>query len=50
MNNVVDFYKYWTTDAIRADLDTKRHDFSIVISNRVHDFNMGTVIRMPMRF
>ncbi len=48
--NVIDYYKYWETDAIRADLDTKRHNFSILISNEFHDFNIGSVIRNANAF
>lgn len=47
---VIDFYKYWSVDAIRADLDTKRHNFSILITNEFNDFNVGTVIRNSNAF
>ena len=29
--NVVDKYRYWSMDAIIADLDTRRHDFHVAI-------------------
>lgn len=48
--NVIDHYEYWTTDAIKADLDSKRNDFRILISNKFHDFNIGTVIRCSNAF
>lgn len=48
--NVIDYYKYWSTDAIKADLDTKRHNFSVVISNKFNDFNLATVIRNSNAF
>lgn len=48
--NVIDFYKNWELDAIRGDLDEKRHDFSILISNEFNDFNIGTVIRNSNAF
>lgn len=48
--NVIDYYHYWSVDAIRADLDTKRNNFSILISNEFHDFNIGTVIRNANAF
>lgn len=48
--NIIDHYKYWTTDAIKADLDDKRNDFSILVSNQFHDFNLGTVIRNANAF
>lgn len=43
--NIIDYFKYWTVDAIKADLDEKRHNFSILISNKLNDFNLGTVVR-----
>lgn len=43
--NIIDYYHYWKTDAIKADLDTKRHNFSVLISNQLNDFNLGTVVR-----
>lgn len=37
--NVVDHYRYWTREAIVADLDTRRHDFHVAVENWGHDFN-----------
>jgi len=48
--NVIDYYKYWETDAIKADLDTKRHNFSVLCANIQGDFNIGTVIRNANAF
>lgn len=48
--NVIDYYKYWNTEAIKADLDLKRHDFSVLISNKFKDFNIGSVIRNANAF
>ncbi len=48
--NVIDHYKYWTVDAIRADLDTKRTPLIIVAENTCQDFNLGTVIRNANAF
>jgi len=48
--NVVDRYRYWTVDAIRADLDTRRHDFHVAIENWRHDFNIGTIVRSANAF
>jgi tRNA G18 (ribose-2'-O)-methylase SpoU len=48
--NVVDRYRYWTLDAIRADLDTRRHDFHVAIENWQHDFNIGTIVRTANAF
>jgi tRNA G18 (ribose-2'-O)-methylase SpoU len=48
--NVVDRYRYWTVEAIRADLDTRRHDFHVAIGNWRHDFNIGTIVRTANAF
>ncbi len=48
--NVVDRYRYWTTEAIVADLDRRRHPFHIAIENWQHDFNIGSVVRTANAF
>lgn len=48
--NVVDRYRYWTVEAIVADLDTRRHDFAVAIENWRHDLNIGTVVRTANAF
>ena len=48
--NVVDRYRYWTVDAIVADLDTRRHPFAVAIENWRHDLNIGTVVRTANAF
>ena len=48
--NVVDRYRYWTVDAIVADLDTRRHPFHVAIENFGHDLNIGTVVRTANAF
>lgn len=48
--NVLDRYRYWTVDAIVADLDTRRHPFHVAIENWEHDFNIGTVVRNANAF
>lgn len=48
--NVVDRYRYWSMEAIRADLDTRRHGFHVAIENWQHDFNIGTVVRSANAF
>jgi tRNA G18 (ribose-2'-O)-methylase SpoU len=48
--NVVDRYRYWTMDAIVADLDARRHDFHVAIENWQHDFNIGTIVRTANAF
>ncbi len=48
--NVVDRYRYWSVEAIVADLDTKRHPFHVAIENWQHDLNIGTVVRTANAF
>jgi tRNA G18 (ribose-2'-O)-methylase SpoU len=48
--NVVDRYRYWTHEAIVADLDASRHPFHVAIENWQHDFNIGTVVRNANAF
>ncbi len=48
--NVVDRYRYWTVEAIRAALDHSRHPFHVVIENWQHDLNIGTVVRTANAF
>jgi tRNA G18 (ribose-2'-O)-methylase SpoU len=48
--NVVDRYRYWTVPAIVADLDRRRHEFSVAIENFGHDLNIGTVVRTANAF
>jgi tRNA G18 (ribose-2'-O)-methylase SpoU len=48
--NIINHYHYWNDDAIRADLDTKRHNFSVVCCNIGNDFNIATVIRNANAF
>ncbi len=48
--NVVDGYRYWTVEAIVADLDTRRHPFHVAIENWAHDLNIGSVVRTANAF
>jgi tRNA G18 (ribose-2'-O)-methylase SpoU len=48
--NVVDRYRYWTVEAIVADLDRRRHPFHVAIENFGHDLNIGTVVRTANAF
>jgi tRNA G18 (ribose-2'-O)-methylase SpoU len=48
--NVVDGYRYWTVEAIRADLDARRHPFHVAIENWAHDLNIGSVVRTANAF
>ncbi len=48
--NVVDRYRYWTVEAIVADLDRRRHRFHVAIENWQHDPNIGSVVRTANAF
>lgn len=48
--NVVDAYRYWTMDAIVADLDRRRHPLHVAIENFENDSNIGTVVRTANAF
>ena len=48
--NVLDVYRYWSVEAIIADLDTRRHPFHVAIENWEHDRNIGTVVRTANAF
>lgn len=48
--NVGDEFRYWTIEAIVAELDTRRHSFHIAIENWHHDFNIGSVVRTANAF
>jgi tRNA G18 (ribose-2'-O)-methylase SpoU len=48
--NVADHYRYWTVEAIVADLDQHRHAFAVAIENWQHDLNIGTVVRTANAF
>jgi tRNA G18 (ribose-2'-O)-methylase SpoU len=48
--NVADRYRYWTAEAVRADLDRTRHPLHIAVENWVHDLNIGSVVRTANAF
>jgi len=48
--NVADRYRYWTVEAIVADLDAHRHEFAVAIENWRHDMNIGTIVRTANAF
>lgn len=48
--NVLDKYRYWTLEAIKADLDKNRTSLHIAIENWQHDFNIGTIVRTANAF
>ena len=48
--NVVDAYRYWTREAIVADIDARRHPLHIAIENFGNDANIGAVVRTANAF
>lgn len=48
--NVDDKYRYWTVDAIRADMQLTSVSLEIAIENVERDFNMGTIVRNANAF
>jgi tRNA G18 (ribose-2'-O)-methylase SpoU len=48
--NVVDAYRYWTREAIIADIDKRRHPLHVAIENFGHDANIGAVVRTANAF
>ena len=47
---MVDAYRYWTRDAIVADIDGRRHPLHIAIENFGNDANIGGVVRTANAF
>lgn len=48
--NVVDEFRYWTVEAVVAELDTRRHPLHVAIENWGHDLNIGSVVRTANAF
>lgn len=48
--NVADAYRYWSVEAIVADLDTRRRPLQVAIQNWEHDFNIGSIVRTANAF
>ena len=48
--NVVDAYRYWTREAIVADIDERRQPLHIAIENFGNDANIGAVVRTANAF
>ncbi|WP_285025251.1 TrmH family RNA methyltransferase [Plantibacter sp. ME-Dv--P-122b] len=48
--NVVDRYRYWSMEAIVADIDDHRHPFHVAIENWQHDMNIGSIVRTANAF
>ena len=48
--NVVDKYRYWTVEAIKAHLDKTRSTLHVAIENWQHDLNIGSIVRTANAF
>jgi len=48
--NVTDKYRYWSNEAIKADLNMSRVSLHVAVENWQHDFNIGTIIRNANAF
>jgi tRNA G18 (ribose-2'-O)-methylase SpoU len=48
--NIIDHYWYWPTEAIKADLDIKRHKFGVFASNLYNDYNISGIVRNSNAF
>lgn len=47
---MLDRYRYWTVEAIKADLDQSRASLHVAIENFQHDLNIGTIVRAANAF
>jgi len=43
--NVVDRFRYWSVEAVVADLDARRSPLHVAFENTAHDLNVGSVVR-----
>lgn len=48
--NVVDRYRYWTVEAVRADLAARSHALHVAIENVTQDLNIGSIVRTANAF
>lgn len=48
--NVVDRFRYWSMEAIVADLDQSRYPFHVATENWVKDLNLGSIVRSANAF
>lgn len=48
--NVIDRYRYWTVEAIRADLASRPHAFHVAVEHWTRDPNIGSVVRSANAF
>ncbi len=43
--NVLDRYRYWSLEAVRADLAARAHPVHVAAENLGHDLNLGSLVR-----
>ena len=48
--NIVEQYRYWKTEAIKADLALNRAPVEVAIENWQHDLNIGSLVRSANAF
>lgn len=48
--NVEDKYRYWTVEAIKADMQRRAAPLEVAIENWQHDNNIGTIVRTANAF
>ncbi|MDY5127629.1 TrmH family RNA methyltransferase [Actinotignum sp. SLA_B059] len=48
--NVVDKYRYWSVEAIKADMASRAVSAHIAIENLQHDLNIGSIVRSANAF
>lgn len=48
--NIIDYYWYWEHEAIIADLDQKRFNYSVLCTNIHGDYNISCIIRSANAF
>ncbi|WP_139738640.1 TrmH family RNA methyltransferase [Actinomyces wuliandei] len=48
--NVVDRYRYWSVEAIRADLAERAHPLHVAVENVSQDLNIGSIVRSANAF
>lgn len=48
--NVLDKYRYWSIEAISADLDQRRHGMHVAVENWEKDLNLGSIVRTANAF
>lgn len=48
--NVVDRYRYWSVEAVRADLAARAHPLHVAVENLSQDLNIGSIVRSANAF